>query len=151
MLRRLLASAGLLAIFAAPAMAQIPLLDIRVGAHVAPPTGDLGVDTDVGIGGYARVGVPLLFFKVMGSATYTQFKAANPLTADRTVTTLQVGPHFSPLPLLDIGAEFAYNTDTKKSGFAPNISVGFLFMEATASYVMLGDDKFATLGLGLRF
>lgn len=151
MLRRLVATAGLLSLFAAPAQAQIPLLDIRVGAQGALPQGTFGDVYDAGLGAYARVGVPVLFFKLMGSATYTRFKAVNPLTPELNVTTLQIGPHFSPIPLLDIGAELAYDSDSKKTGFAPNVSVGFLFAELTGSYTMIGDSKWMSVGVGLRF
>lgn len=153
MLRRLLATVGLVAIAAAPLQAQIPLLDIRVGAQGALPQGDLGDGLDAGIGAYARVGVPLLFFKAMASAQYTRFKSANPLIDDSNVLLIGAGPHFSPLPLLDIGVEAAYDGDAKEWAWNPNASVGFLMLEATAGYVkpMKGGDGWATLGIGFRF
>lgn len=154
MLRRLLTVIAVLALAAAPAQAQIPLLDIRLGAHGALPQGDFADTHDVGVGAYFRAGVPLLLFKVMGSVTYTQFKAANPFTDDVQELMLQAGPHFSPLPLLDLGAEVGYTTDAKEWAFAPNVSVGLLMLEATASYVKpfkSGANSFVTLGVGLRF
>lgn len=153
MLRRLLATVGLVAIAAAPLQAQIPLLDIRIGAQGALPQGDLADVYDAGIGAYARVGVPLLFFKAVASAQYTRFKAANPLIEDSNVTLIGFGPHFSPLPLLDVGIEAAYNSESEEWAWNPNVSVGFLMFEATAGYVkpMKGTGSWATLGLGFRF
>lgn len=153
MLRRLLAVTAFLALASVPAQAQIPLLDLRVGAHGALPQGDFADSHDAGVGAYFRAGVPLLLVKVMGSVTYTQFKAVNPLVDDVSEITLQVGPHFSPIPLLDLGAEFAYMTDTQNWAFAPNVSVGFLMLEATASYnkPFEGNRSWVTLGVGLRF
>lgn len=154
MLRRILAVSAFLALAAAPAQAQIPVLDIRAGAHAALPQGDFANTHDAGVGAYFRAGVPLLFVKMMGSVTYTQFKSANPLIDDVQEITLQAGPHFSPIPLLDIGAEFGYMTDAKEWAFAPNVSVGFLMLEATASYVkpfQSGAPSWVTLGVGLRF
>ena len=154
MLRRLLAVTAFLALAAVPAQAQVPLLDLRVGLHGALPQGDFADSHDVGAGAYFRAGVPLLLVKMMGSVTYTQFKAANPLIDDVSEITLQAGPHFSPIPLLDLGAEFAYLTDAQKWAFSPNVSVGFLMLEATASYnkpFESGAASWVTLGVGLRF
>ena len=154
MIRRLLASVALLACVAIPAQAQVPVLDIRLGAHGALPQGDFADAFDAGVGAYARVGVPLLAFKLMGSATYTRFKAANPLIEDLDQITLQVGPHFSPIPLLDVGLEAAYLTEGEEWAFSPNVSIGFLMLEATASYnkaFKSGGASWVTLGLGFRF
>jgi hypothetical protein len=154
MLRRLLATTALVALAALPAQAQLPLLDIRVGGHAALPQGNFADTHDAGVGAYFRAGVPLLVFKLMGSVTYTQFKAANPFIDDVSEITLQAGPHFSPLPLLDLGAEFGYLTDGKEMAFTPNISVGFLMLEATASYTKPFEKNapsWVSLGVGLRF
>ena len=154
MLRRLLAVTAVLALAAAPAQAQMPLLDLRLGAHGALPQGDFADTHDAGYGAYLRAGVPLPFVKLMGSLTYTQFKAANPLIEDVSEITVQAGPHFSPIPLLDIGAEFGYLTDAQEWAFTPNVSVGFLMLEATASYnrpFQSGAASWVTLGLGFRF
>jgi hypothetical protein len=154
MLRRFLAVSAFLALAAAPAQAQLPLLDLRVGAHGALPQGDFADTHDAGIGAYLRAGVPLMFVKLMGSVTYTQFKAANPLIDDVSEITLQAGPHFSPIPLLDLGAEVGYLTDAQEWAFTPNVSVGFLMLEATASYnkpFKSGAASWVTVGVGLRF
>lgn len=154
MLRRLLAATALLALAAAPAQAQLPLLDIRAGMHGALPQGNFADTHDAGVGAYFRAGVPLLVFKLMGSVTYTQFKAADPFIDDVSEITLQAGPHFSPLPLLDFGAEFGYLTEAKQMAFTPNVSVGLLMLEATASYNQpfeKGAKSWVTLGVGLRF
>lgn len=154
MIRRLLAASALLALVALPAQAQLPLLDIRVGAHGALPQGDFADTHDAGVGAYFRAGAPLLVVKLMGSVTYTQFKSANPLVDDVSEITLQAGPHFSPIPLLDLGAEFGYLTDAQEWAFTPNISVGFMMLEATASYnkpFQSGSSSWVTLGLGFRF
>lgn len=154
MLRRLLATTALLALAAAPAQAQMPLLDLRIGAHAALPQGAGSDNLDTGIGAYFRAGVPLGIAKVMGSVTYTKFSSSLPGGGDYSELTLQAGPHFSPIPLLDIGAEFGYLTDAEKFAFTPNISVGFLMLEATASYnkpFESGSGSWVTLGLGFRF
>jgi hypothetical protein len=154
MIRRLLATCGFVAITAAPLQAQIPVLDIRVGAHAALPTGDFANAVDAGIGAYGRIGVPLGIVKLMGSATYTQFKAANPLVEDLNIWTVQAGPHFSLLPMIDLGIEGAYFSEVEEFGFAPNVSIGLLMLDITASYNTTFKDPRAnwiTLGVGLRF
>lgn len=154
MLRRLLATVGLVAIAAAPLQAQIPLLDIRVGAQAVIPPDEPGFDSEVGIGAYARIGVPVLAFKLMGSASYTRMKSANPLVGDRNLILVGGGPHFSPLPMLDLGLEAAYNVDAEEWMWNPNVSVGLLMFEATAGYLkaMKGDAKGSVVvGLGFRF
>lgn len=154
MLRRLLAATALVALAAAPAQAQLPLLDLRVGAHGALPQGNFADTHDAGVGAYFRAGVPLLVFKLMGSVTYTQFKAVNPFIDDVSEITLQAGPHFSPIPLLDFGAELGYLMDSQELAFTPNVSVGFLMLEATASYnkpFQSGAKSWLSLGVGLRF
>lgn len=154
MFRKALLTVGLIAIASAPLQAQVPVLDIRIGAHGVLPTGDTKDAFDAGLGAYVRAGLPLLAFKLMGSATYNQFKAINPLVDDVNEVTLQLGPHFSPIPLLDIGIEGAYFMEAEEFGLSPNISVGFLMFEATASYnTTFGNPKasWMTLGVGIRF
>lgn len=154
MIRRLLATVGLVALAAAPLQAQIPVLDIRVGAQGALPTGGFADAVDAGFGAYGRIGVPLGIVKLMGSATYTQFKAANPLLDDFDIWTLQVGPHFSILPMLDLGIEGAYFSEAEEFGFAPNISLGLWKLDITASYNTTFKDptvNWISLGVGLRF
>lgn len=154
MSRRLLIASGLLAALTAPLQAQIPLLDIRLGAHAAMPSGDFANAYDAGFGAYGRVGVPLGLFKVMGSATFTRFTGVNPTIDDQDIFTLQAGPHFAPIPLLDLGLEGAWFSEREEFGVAPNVSVGFLMFEATASYYMTFKDPKAnwiTLGVGFRF
>ncbi len=154
MLRRLLATVGLVAIAAAPLQAQIPLLDIRVGAQAVVPPSEPGFDTEIGIGAYARVGVPVLIFKLMGSASYTRVKSPLPGAEATNVIMIGGGPHFSPLPLLDLGLEAAYNMDSKEWAWNPNVSVGFLMLEATAGYLKQmkgGGDGSVVVGLGFRF
>lgn len=154
MLRRVIAAVVLAAAVALPAQAQVPLLDIRLGAQAALPQGDFADAYDAGLGAYARLGVPLPMFTLMGSATYTRFKAANPLIDDLNQVTLQVGPHFKPLPLVDLGLEAAYLTEGEEWAFAPNVSVSLLMFEATASYnraFKSGGPSWVTLGIGIRF
>ena len=153
MLRRLLATAGLVAIAAAPLQAQIPLLDIRVGAQAVVPPSEPGLDTKIGIGAYARIGVPVLMFKLMGSASYTRFTSPIPGADPTNMILIGGGPHFSPIPLLDLGLEATYDTDAKIWIWNPNVSVGFLMLEATAGYLkpMKGGDGLAVVGLGFRF
>ncbi len=154
MLRRLLCTIALLALASAPLHAQIPVLDIRLGGHAAMPSGEFADSYDAGFGAYGRVGVPLGIFKLMGSATWNRFKAADPLVDDLDLFTLQAGPHFSPVPLLDIGLEGAYFSETERFGLSPNVSVGFLKLEVTASYNTTLNSpatRWMTLGVGFRF
>jgi hypothetical protein len=154
MLRRSLFAAGLLTALAAPLQAQVPLLDIRLGAHAAMPTGDFADEFDGGFGAYGRVGVPLGVVKLFGSLTWNRFKAVNPLVDDQDLITVQAGPHFSPIPLLDIGVEGAYFSESEEFGLAPNISLGFVKLEVTASYNTTLDSprsNWVTLGVGFRF
>lgn len=154
MFRRLLLASGLLAALSAPLQAQIPLLDIRLGAHALMPGGDFANAYDAGFGAYGRVGLPLGLFKLMGSATFNRFTAVDPAAEDQDLFTLQVGPHFSPIPLLDLGIEGAWFSESEEFGIAPNISVGFLSFEATASYYTTFKDPKANwiaIGVGFRF
>lgn len=154
MLRRLLATVGLVAIAAAPLQAQIPVLDIRLGAQAVVPPSEPGFDTEIGIGAYARVGVPVLVFKLMGSASYTRMKSPIPGAEASNVILIGGGPHFSPVPLLDIGLEAAYNSDAEQWNWNPNVSVGLLMFEATAGYLKPmkgGGEGSVVVGLGFRF
>lgn len=154
MIRRLLATAGLLVCAAAPLQAQVPVLDIRVGAHGALPVGDFADAVDAGIGAYGRIGIPLGIVKLMGSATYTQFKAVNPAVDDLNIWSVQVGPHFSLMPMMDLGLEAAYFSEAEEIGFAPNISIGLVKLDVTASYNMTFKEptiSWVTLGVGIRF
>ncbi len=154
MLTRLLAVAGLTAALAAPLHAQIPLLDIRLGAQAVSPTGDLADTYDAGFGAYGRVGVPLGLVKVMGSVTWNRFAAASPLVEDQDEITIQVGPHFSLLPMMDLGLELVQFTDASETGFSPNISVGLLNFEVTAAYhttFKSPQANWISIGAGIRF
>ena len=154
MLTRLLALAGLTAVLAAPLQAQVPLLDIRIGGHAISPSGDLADLYDAGFGAYGRVGVPLGIMKVMGTVSWNRLSAASPLIDDLDVITVQAGPHFSLLPLMDVGLELAYFSDIEETGFSPNISFGFLKFEVTASYhttFKSPQANWISIGAGLRF
>lgn len=155
MLRRSLAAAALVVAAAAvaPVQAQMPLLDIRIGAQAAMPSGDFADGFDSGLGAYARVGVPLGLTKLFGSVTYTSFKPAGG-GDNESELTVQAGPHFSLLPMLDFGIEGAYFSESEEFGMAPNISVGLLKFEATASYnTTFADPKasWISVGVGIRF
>lgn len=154
MLRHTVCAAALLLAAAAPLQAQVPVLDIRLGAHAVVPSGDLADTYDGGFGAYGRIGVPLGVVKLMGSATWNRFAAINSAVDDQDVFTLQAGPHFSLLPLLDLGLEAAYFSESEKFGLSPSISIGFLKFEATASYNTTLDSpstSWMTLGVGIRF
>lgn len=152
---RILALAAVASLAAvAPAQAQVPLLDVRLGAHAVMPTGDLGDAYDTGFGLYGRIGAPIGPMKLMGSLTWNQFNAASDLFDDQNVITIQAGPHFSMVPLIDLGLELAYYTEFEEAGFSPNVSLALLNLELTASYNMTFDSPQAnwmTLGGGFRF
>ena len=161
-MRRIALVLGLSTLLAVPAAAQIPVLDIRLGAQAALPTGDLADAYDTGFGAYARLGAPIGPVKLMGSLTWTRLRGKNvtlPIIGtvgipDQDVVSVQVGPHFSAA-LLDIGVEGAYFSEFDKFGFAPNVSLGLMSMELTASYnIVFSDPSKATwlsVGAGFRF
>lgn len=160
MIRRLALALGLSTLLAAPAAAQVPVLDIRIGAQAVMPTGDLADVYKGGYGAYGRIGIPLGMFKLMGTATYTMLpgKTIDVLGTpvgidDETVLGVAVGPHLS-LPLLDAGLEFGYFSNFEKMGFIPSVSVGLGKLDLMASYTIVNSDPKANwfgLGVGLRF
>jgi hypothetical protein len=154
-LRSLLAAASLSLLAAAqPAQAQVPLLDVRLGAHAVMPTGDLGDAFDTGFGIYGRVGAPMGPMKLMGSLSWNQFKGANDAIDDVNVIAVSAGPHFSMVPLFDFGLELAYFSEFEELGIQPNISLNLMRFDLTASYNTTFDSPQAswlTLGGGIRF
>lgn len=160
MIRRLALSLGLAALVAAPAAAQVPLLDIRIGAHAIMPTGDMGDVYKGGYGAYGRVGIPLGMIKLMGTLTFNQFPGktvdvgGTPVgIEDETVLGLTVGPHFA-LPLVDAGLEFGYMSNFEKMGLVPSVSFGFSKLDVMASYTIVNSDPKSNwfgLGVGIRF
>ncbi len=147
--------AGLaLALLAQPLQAQAPLIDVRIGAQTAAPTGDLASVYEYGFGAYARVGVPVGPISLMGSVTWTRFKPDSPSLNDLDIATLQLGPHFAVARGLDFGLEGAYFTEVEKFGLAPNVSIGLSNLEATLSYNTTLDGprtSWIALGIGLKF
>ena len=160
MIRRLALALGLSTLLAAPAAAQIPVLDIRLGAQAVMPQGDLGTFYKGGFGAYGRVGVPLGMIKLMGTATWTRLPGKSitvlgiPATIDdQDVVGLTAGPHLS-LPLVDAGLEFGYFSNFEKFGIVPSVSVGLLKFDLMASYTIVNADpkaNWVALGAGLRF
>lgn len=153
MLRRTLVAAGILLAATAPLQAQVPVIDIRVGAQLASPTGDFKNGFDTGFGVYGRVGVPMGTFKMMGAVTWNRFKPTG-AGADLDFFTLQAGPHFFLVPLVDIGVEAAYISEIEKFGLSPSVNVGFSKLELTASYNTTFESpatNWLTVGLGFRF
>jgi hypothetical protein len=161
MLRRVAIVLGLSTLLAAPAAAQLPLLDVRFGAQAVLPQGDLADLYKGGFGAYGRLGVPLGPIKLMGTATWTRFpgKTVDVLgtpvgIADLDVIGFSAGPHFSPAPLFDLGLEVGYFSEFEKIGFVPSVSVGLLSFDLMASYTIVNSDpkaNWAGLGIGLRF
>lgn len=153
MIRTLALAAALTLAAAAPLAAQVPVLDIRAGAQLAMPTGDLKNGFESGYGVYGRVGVPMAAFKMMGAVTWTQFSASG-VGADTDFFTIQAGPHVSLVPLADIGLEVAYITEGEEFGISPSVSIGFSKLELTASYTTTFKSpasNWLTVGLGVRF
>ncbi len=153
MIRRTLVAAGLLLAATAPLLAQVPVLDIRIGAQAAMPTGAFKNGFDSGIGAYGRVGIPLGTFKLMGAVTWNRFKPTG-AGADLDFFTIQAGPHFFLVPLVDIGIEGAYITDAKEFGVSPSVSVGFSMLELMASYTTTFGSpatSWLAVGVGFRF
>jgi len=156
MIRRLALVVGLAAVVSAPAAAQIPVLDIRLGAQAVMPQGDLSDIYKGGFGAYGRLGVPLGMFKLMGTATWTRLpgKTVGPITIeDQDIVGIAAGPHFS-FALVDVGLEAGYFSNFKKVGIVPSVSVGLLKLDVMASYTMVNSDpkaNWAGLGVGFRF
>lgn len=153
-IKHLAISAGLLLALTQSLQAQVPGLDVRIGAQTAMPTGPLANGFDYGYGLYGRVGIPLGMVSLMGSVTWTRFKPSASSSADFDIMTLQVGPHFQVIPGLDLGVEGAYFTEVEKFGLAPNLSVGIPNLEATLSYNTTFDSprtSWLALGIGMKF
>ncbi len=156
MIRRFSLALGLATVLAVPAAAQVPLLDVRVGAHAIMPTGGLTDNYKPGFGAYGRLGVPLGMMKLMGTLTYNQFpgKTVGIFTVDdESVIGLSVGPHLS-LPLVDAGLELGYMSNFEKMSLIPSVSVGLGKLDVMAAYTLVNDDpkaKWFSLGVGLRF
>ena len=153
-MRRPLLGLGLLALVTAPAAAQVPLLDVRVGAHAVMPTSDLGDAYDTGFGVYGRVGAPIGPVKLMATLTWSRLRGITASgTTDLDVITVQAGPHFS-LATLDVGVEAGYFSQFQQIGVAPNLSIELLGFDLTASYSKTFSDpkgSWITLGAGYRF
>ena len=153
-MRRTLLALGLVALVAPAATAQIPVLDVRVGAHAVMPSGDLGDAYDAGFGAYGRIGAPVGPLKLMASVTWNRFKGISTAsTTDLDVVTVQGGPHFS-FALLDLGIEAGYFSQFEQAGISPNLSLKLLRYEVTASYNATFNDpkgSWLTIGAGLRF
>lgn len=160
MLRRVTMVLGLTTILAAPVAAQLPLLDVRIGAQAVMPQGDLADLYKGGFGVYGRLGIPLGGIKLMGTATWTRLpgKTIDVLGTpvgieDQDVIGLTAGPHLS-LPMLDLGIEAGYFSNFKKVGFVPSASLGVLNFDVMLSYTIVNSDPKANwlgLGVGLRF
>lgn len=147
------AAVMLLAGAAAPLQAQVPVFDFRFGAHGAMPAGDLADTHSAGFGLYGRIGMPVGPAKLMGSFTWNLFGGEGDIE-DIDIITVQAGPHFTLLPMLDLGLEAGYFTEVGELGFSPNLSMRFMQFDVTASYnTSFGSPavSWLTLGGGLRF
>ncbi len=158
MIRRLAMALGLAALVAAPAAAQLPLLDIRIGAQAIAPTGDLSDFYKAGFGAYGRLGVPAGPIKIMATVTWQRLPGAEVggigVIDDVDFMGFTVGPHFSPAPLLDLGLEVGQFTEFDKIGFVPSVSVGLIKFDLMGSYTIINTDpksNYFSVGLGLRF
>lgn len=154
MLKRLLVAVGVLVAAAAPLHAQVPVLDVRLGGHTAMPTADFANGYESGFGLYGRIGIPLGVAKLMGGATWNRFAPKAAGADDLDIFTVQAGPHFFLVPLVDVGLEAAYISEVEKFGLSPSVSVGFMKAEITAAYYTTMDNpatSWLTLGVGLRF
>ncbi len=157
MIRRFALALGLSTLLAAPVAAQLPVLDVRVGAQAVMPTGDLADAFAAGFGAYGRVGVPVGPFKLMATLTWQQLKGKEILgigTPDQSFIGITAGPHFSPAPMLDIGLEAGTFTEFDEFGIVPSVSLGLVKFDAMASYTMVNTDpkaNYISLGFGFRF
>lgn len=150
----LVASALASALAAAPVAAQVPVLDLRVGAQAVVPTGELADFYDPGFGVYGRVGMPVGPVQLMASATWSRLRGiATAATTDLDVVSGQVGPHFA-VAMFDLGAEVAYFSQFQEVGIAPNVSLRLGRFDLTASYSTTFKEptgSWLTVGAGLRF
>ncbi len=161
-MRRVALALALSTLLAAPAAAQVPLADIRVGVHAVLPTGDLGDAYSTSFGAYARVGMPLGVAKIMGTVTVNRLKGktvnippfGNVGLDDETVLGITVGPHFSPAPLFDFGIEGGYFSNFDEFGIVPSVSLSLVKFDVMGAYNIVLADPNATwlsLGVGIRF
>lgn len=160
MIRRVTLVLGLTTILAAPAAAQLPLLDVRIGAQAVMPHGDLADGYKGGFGVYGRLGIPIGRLTLMGTATVTRLPrkatgVGGPLSGieDRNVIGLTAGPHLL-LPMFDLGIEAGYFSDYNRIGLIPSVSYGVLNLDVMASYTIVNSDpksNWLGLGVGLRF
>lgn len=154
MFRRLAFAAAASLCLASTAQAQVPVIDLRLGAHAVMPTGDLGDGFDTSFGLYGRIGAATGPVKLMGTLTWNRLTPTSDLFDDLDVITIQAGPHFSMTPLVDFGFEAAYLTEFEEFALSPNISLSLLRFELTASYTTTFDSPQAnwiSLGGGIRF
>lgn len=157
MIRRFALVLGLSTLLAAPAAAQLPLLDVRLGAQAVLPTGELADAYTAGFGAYGRLGVPVGPIKLMATLTWQQLKGKEILgvgVEDQSFVGITAGPHFSPAPMLDLGLEAGTFTEFEKFGIVPSLSVGLVKFDAMASYTMINTDpksNYLSLGFGFRF
>lgn len=142
------------ALMATPLAAQLPVLDLRVGAHAVVPTADLGDFYDPGFGVYGRVGMPVGPVQLVASATWSRLGGiATAATTDLDIVSGQVGPHFT-VAMFDLGAEVAYFSQFQEIGLAPNVSLRLGRFDLTASYNTTFKEptgSWLTVGAGLRF
>ncbi len=143
------------ALLSAPLQAQMPGLDVRIGAQTTAPSGGLANAFEYGYGLYARVGAPMGPISLMGAATWTRFKPkSETLNNDLDIMTLQFGPHLMAAPGFDIGIEGAYFTEVEEFGFVPVVSFGIPNLEATLSYTTTfagPRTSWFALGVGFKF
>lgn len=148
------ATAIAILLLAQPLQAQVPGVDIRVGAHTAEPTSGLGNGYKNGFGLYTRIGAPVGVgpMSVMGAATWTRFSPKSNLFKDLDVITLQFGPHLLLAPGFDVGLEGAYITEADRVGLVPVVSFGIPNLEGTLSYTStLSGQQFSWFSLGIGF
>jgi hypothetical protein len=154
MIKRIAFAAGLLLATTTSLQAQAPLLDVRIGAQTAAPTGSLDNGFDYGYGLYARAGAPFGPVKLMGALTWTRFKHESPAFNDLDLITVQFGPHLMLVPGVELGLEGAYISEVEKLGFSPSFAIGIPNFEVVLSYTTTlsgPTTSWLALGVGLKF
>lgn len=154
MLRRTIFAAAASLCLVSTVEAQVPVIDLRLGAHAVMPTGDLGDGFDTSFGLYGRIGAPTGPMKLMAALTWNRLKSKSALFDDLDVITIQAGPHFALTPLADFGVEAAYLTEFEDFGLSPSFSLSMSRFELTAAYTTTFDSPQAnwiSLGGGIRF
>jgi hypothetical protein len=148
-LAKLLSGLFVLVVLAAPLSAQLPGLSKSVGIRVATPSGDFGDVAEDGFGGYLKLEVGALMLGAAAEVNMTRFGGEEGLESS-TVFGIQAGPRLG-MGLFKIGLDLGWYTEIEKTGYSPNVSLGFGPLEAGAGATFFDGGRWLYIRGGLRF